>query len=113
MVERLLNKLGHRAICVENGEKAIKELRSNNSFDCFLTDIQMPGMDGLETTKVIRDELQLDLPIIALTAHAMKGDRKRFLESGMNGYLAKPFEIGDLQKEYEGFSLQMHYIHQQ
>jgi len=98
VVDRLLTKLGHTVTCVENGEKAIKELR-NNCFDCFLTDIQMPGMDGMETTKVIRDELQLDISIIALTAHAMKGDRKRFLESGMNGYIAKPFEVSALQNE--------------
>ncbi|MDC0336099.1 PAS domain S-box protein [Pseudodesulfovibrio sp.] len=98
VVERLLSKLGHKAVCVEDGERAIRLLQKH-TFDCVLTDIQMPGMDGLETTRVIREELGLDIPIIALTAHAMKGDRKRFLEAGMDGYMSKPFEMGELQEE--------------
>lgn len=99
VVERLLSKLGHSATCVEDGEKAVEILRSGQSFDCLLTDIQMPGMDGVETTRVIREELGLSIPIIALTAHAMKGDQKRFMAAGMDGYIAKPFEMGELQKE--------------
>jgi PAS domain S-box-containing protein len=100
VVQRILEKLGHRAECVGSGEEAIKVLRER-SFDLFLSDIQMPGLDGVATTKVIRGDLGLDIPVIALTAHAMQGDRDRFIEAGMNGYLSKPFEIDRLQQEIE------------
>jgi len=63
-------------------------------------DIQMPELDGMEAARRIRSgeigEKNRDIPIVALTAHAMKGDRERFLEAGMNAYVAKPFEIDDL-----------------
>ena len=98
VVKRLLGKLGHEALCVETGEMALKMLREK-SFDCVLMDIQMPGLDGMETTRIIREEMGLDLPVVALTAHAMKGDRDRFLEAGMNGYVAKPFDMAELEAE--------------
>ncbi|WP_338668989.1 PAS domain-containing hybrid sensor histidine kinase/response regulator [Pseudodesulfovibrio methanolicus] len=100
VVQRILEKLGHRAVCVGSGEEAIKVLKER-SFDLFLSDIQMPGLDGVATTKVIRGELGLDIPVIALTAHAMQGDRDRFIAAGMNGYVSKPFEIDRLQQEIE------------
>ncbi|MEZ7196490.1 PAS domain S-box protein [Pseudodesulfovibrio karagichevae] len=100
VVQRILEKLGHRAVCVGSGEEAIKILREQ-SFDLFLSDIQMPGLDGVATTKVIRGDLGLDIPVIALTAHAMQGDRDRFIAAGMNGYVSKPFEIDRLQQEIE------------
>ena len=98
VVKRLLAKLGHEALCVDTGEMALKVLRER-SFDCVLMDIQMPGLDGMETTRFIREKMGLDLPVIALTAHAMKGDRDRFLEAGMNGYVAKPFDMSELEAE--------------
>ena len=100
VVQRLLTKLGHEPVCVKDGELALSTLKSRE-FDCILMDIQMPGLDGLATTQALRNELKLDVPVIALTAHAMKGDRKRFLEAGMNGYVAKPFDINELQEELE------------
>jgi PAS domain S-box-containing protein len=100
VVQRILEKLGHRAECVGSGEEAIRVLRER-SFDLFLSDIQMPGLDGVATTRFIRTELGLDIPVIALTAHAMQGDRDRFIEAGMNGYVSKPFEIDRLQQEIE------------
>ena len=100
VVQRLLTKLGYTPLCVENGEAALEMLKSR-TFDCVLMDIQMPELDGLETTRAIREELGLDVPVIALTAHAMKGDRKRFIKAGMNGYVAKPFDITELQEEIE------------
>ncbi|WP_319582556.1 PAS domain S-box protein [uncultured Pseudodesulfovibrio sp.] len=100
VVQRILEKLGHSAECVGSGEEAIKVLRER-TFDLFLSDIQMPGLDGVATTKVIRGDLGLDIPVIALTAHAMQGDRDRFIEAGMNGYVSKPFEIDRLQQEIE------------
>lgn len=98
VIQRLLAKMGHNAHCVEDGQRAIDVLKERH-FDCLLTDIQMPVMDGLKATRIIREDLKLDIPIIALTAHAMKGDRKRFLDAGMNGYISKPFEMAELQQE--------------
>jgi len=70
------------------------------TFDCVLMDIQMPGLDGTDVTRLIRrralPEIDPDIPIIALTAYALSGDRERFLAHGMNGYLAKPVSIADL-----------------
>ncbi|MCG2733981.1 PAS domain S-box protein [Pseudodesulfovibrio aespoeensis] len=100
VAQRLLGKLGHEAACAESGEEAI-EILATAAFDCILMDIQMPGLDGVETTRAIRDTLGLDIPIIALTAHAMEGDRKRFLDAGMQGYVAKPFDLPELQDELE------------
>lgn len=98
VVDRILGKLGHRATCVESGEEAL-ELLKQQSFDLILTDIQMPGLDGVETARAIRGDLGVETPIIALTAHAMKGDKERFMEAGMNGYIAKPFEMAELEFE--------------
>ncbi|WP_319759489.1 response regulator [Maridesulfovibrio sp.] len=79
---------------VENGREAVG-LLTQNSFDLVIMDIQMPIMDGLEATRLIRsgyiENVDPQIPILALTAHAMKGDRERCLEVGMNGYLSKPF----------------------
>ncbi|MDD3311070.1 PAS domain S-box protein [Pseudodesulfovibrio sp.] len=98
VVEHLLGRLGHRVVCVENGEKALDALRAGQ-FDCVLMDIQMPGLDGMAITRAIREDLGLSLPVVALTAHAMKGDRDRFLAAGMNGYVAKPFDLSVLEAE--------------
>ncbi|WP_419785812.1 PAS domain S-box protein [Pseudodesulfovibrio sp.] len=100
VVQQLLGKLGHRVVCVENGEKALEALRAGR-FDCVLMDIQMPGLDGLAATRAIREDLGLSMPIVALTAHAMKGDRDRFLDAGMDGYVAKPFELDKLEAELQ------------
>jgi len=100
VVEQLLVRLGHHVVCVENGEEALEALRAGR-FDCVLMDIQMPGLDGLATTRAIREDLKLSLPVIALTAHAMKGDRERFLDSGMTGYVSKPFDLAELESELQ------------
>ena len=75
-----------------NGIEAIDILRRNSAFDLVLMDIQMPEMDGLEATKVIRSELQLTMPIIAMTAHAMQQDIDKSIAAGMNAHLNKPVE---------------------
>ena len=75
-----------------NGIEAVDMLRRNSAFDLVLMDIQMPEMDGLEATKVIRDELQLTMPIIAMTAHAMQQDIDKSIAAGMNAHLNKPIE---------------------
>jgi CheY-like chemotaxis protein len=74
----------------ENGSAALDMLESQ-SFDCVFMDVQMPGMDGIEATKRIRaDGRWSDLPIVAMTAHAMQTDRDVCIEAGMNDYLTKP-----------------------
>jgi CheY-like chemotaxis protein len=81
-----------------DGLRAIEEFRKQ-SFDLALMDIEMPNMGGLEATAAIRKierETLGHLPIIALTAYAMKGDRERFLEAGMDGYLSKPIRTAEL-----------------
>lgn len=80
-----------------SGEEAI-ELLKKNKYDLILMDIQMPGMGGIAATQVIRTELRLRTPIIALTANAIKGDREKYLAAGMNNYLSKPFEQNELQR---------------
>lgn len=87
----LLDKWGVKYDWAENGQEAIEKL-GNNLFDIILMDMQMPVMDGLEATKHIRNELHLDIPIIALTANAFKDDAKKCLDSGMNDVITKPFE---------------------
>jgi CheY-like chemotaxis protein len=93
VVLRMLERGGYSADVVGNGEEAVKAL-SCKTYDMVLMDVQMPDMDGLEATKIIRESnngiTNKDIPIIALTAHAMKGDRERCLQAGMDDYLTKP-----------------------
>ena len=92
LVQAILHKAGHRVWLARNGAEAVA-LHSRRRFDVILLDVQMPEMDGLEAAKLIREtevETGRHTPIIALTAHAMKGDRERCLEAGMDGYLSKP-----------------------
>ena len=79
----------------ENGQIALDKLKESN-YDVILMDMQMPVMGGIEATKIIREDLKLDTPIIALTANAIKGDEIKCLEAGMNDYVSKPFEHSDL-----------------
>lgn len=99
LAERLLHKLGHQVIGADNGIEALNHLREQH-FDLVLIDIQMPEMDGFSATAAIRaleDQDKAGVPIVAMTAHAMKGDRERCLESGMNDYISKPIS-GDALK---------------
>jgi CheY-like chemotaxis protein len=89
---RLLEKQGHHVAVAGNGREALERL-SEQSFDLILMDVQIPEVDGLEATAAIRAHEQATgrhIPIIALTAHAMKGDQEKCLAAGMDGYLAKP-----------------------
>jgi signal transduction histidine kinase/DNA-binding response OmpR family regulator len=92
VVLRMLEKMGHLPTIAANGQEALAVLASD-FFDLVFMDVQMPEMDGLTATKSIRErekQTGLHLPIIAMTAHAMKGDRERCLEAGMDGYISKP-----------------------
>ncbi len=92
----LLNTGGVITDIAENGMEAIEKIK-NNRYDAVLMDIQMPKMDGIEATRHIRNKLRItDLPIIAMTAHAMHGDREKCLEAGMNDYVPKPIDRKEL-----------------
>ena len=95
---RVLEKHGHRVVTASTG-RAVLERLEKETFDLILMDIQMPEMDGFEATAAIRKEEESTgrrLPIIAMTAHAMEGDRARCLAAGMDGYIAKPIQVEDL-----------------
>ena len=95
---RLLEKHGHRVVVAGNGTEAVA-FWEKQTFDLVLMDVQMPGMSGLEATTAIRArELQTGghIPIVAMTAHAMKGDRERCLEAGMDDYIPKPIQARQL-----------------
>ncbi|WP_243358072.1 PAS domain S-box protein [Fundidesulfovibrio terrae] len=97
--ETFLKDAGHSVAIAANGKEAVELLRIEN-FDLILMDISMPEMDGIQATRAIRSStggsFNPDIPIIAMTAHALKGDRERFLAAGMNGYIAKPVEFEEL-----------------
>ena len=98
-VQKILQKAGHTVTLAENGQQAVDLLRDHD-FDCILMDIQMPIMDGVEATRMIRTSASTmakrAIPIIALTAYVMHGDRERFLRAGMDDYLSKPLNMSDL-----------------
>jgi len=95
VVLRLLERYGYSAHVVSNGEEAVEAL-SCKQYDLVLMDVQMPQMDGLTATKLIREEVGLnEIPIVAMTAHAMKEDKQKCLEAGMNDYITKPFKPGN------------------
>jgi CheY-like chemotaxis protein len=98
LVRKLLEKHGHKVILAENGRQAIDAI-AREVHDLVLMDVQMPVMDGLEAMRIIRASEQSSgqhLPIIALTAHAMKGDRERCLDAGADDYLTKPIRTTEL-----------------
>jgi CheY-like chemotaxis protein len=96
---KILEKLGYRADVASDGIEALEALRTK-PYDLVLMDVQIPGMDGLEVTRRVRSSesgaTDPRVPIIALTAHAMEGDRKTCLDAGMDDYLVKPIKPGDL-----------------
>ena len=105
VVQVMLEKRGHRVVVASNGREALEALRKD-AFDLVLMDVQMPEMDGLEATRALRDLERVSgrhLPVIALTAHAMKGDRDRCLAAGMDGYLSKPIPAADLLQTIETY----------
>ena len=103
---RLLEKIGHTVTVVGNGRDAVR-ISGEEEFGLVLMDVQMPEMDGLEATRAIRERevtTHKHLPILAMTAHAMKGDRERCMAVGMDGYIAKPIGPAELLAEIERFT---------
>jgi CheY-like chemotaxis protein len=106
LAQKILQKQGHKVTCANNGKEAVQlwEQNASRQFDIVLMDVQMPEMDGLQATAYIRKkekETGEHIPIVAMTAHAMKGDRERCLEGGMDGYISKPITAGGLAKVIE------------
>jgi len=100
----MLEKRGHTVVVVADGHQALMTLEKE-CFDLVFMDVQMPGMDGFEVTTALREKEKITgnhLRIVAMTAHAMKGDRERCLEAGMDGYIAKPIHVKDLIRAVEG-----------
>lgn len=104
MTRHLLRQLGHEVLEAENGHEALR-LLTREPVDLILMDIQMPVMDGIETTQHIRNGeipgLDSHIPIVALTAYAREKDRSRFLQIGMDEFVAKPFELAQLAQALE------------
>ncbi|HNX00186.1 MAG TPA: ATP-binding protein [Candidatus Cloacimonadota bacterium] len=98
LMKAIIEKLGFACDVVENGLDALNKL-GENEYLLLLLDMQMPVMDGLDLIKIIRNDYQLkDLYVVAVTAHAMKGDRERFIEAGCNEYLPKPIDFDKLSR---------------
>ena len=98
LMEALLNK--YPTISYEfahDGEEAVKKV-ANSSYDIILMDVNMPNMNGINATKIIRQNEKRHIPIIALTANALKGDKEKFLSAGMDDYITKPLDLKELQR---------------
>ena len=106
----ILQNAGHKVTLAENGREAIKSLWRND-FDLVLMDIQMPVMDGITATERIRAEkstqIDCDIPIFAMTAHAMKGDREKCLNAGMDAYITKPVVVKILEKKIKELQIKL------
>jgi PAS domain S-box-containing protein len=99
VISRMLNECGYGVDIAGNGYEAV-EMAGQNNYDIILMDIQMPEMDGIEATKRIR-EINQDIPVLAITAYALHGDREKFLSQGMDGYISKPIKVEKLVAEIE------------
>ncbi len=94
LVEYLLEEGGYQIVKAASGEDALSIARSGDPVDLILMDIHLPGIDGLSVVREMKtDEHTKAIPILALTAHAMRGDRDRFLEAGCDGYISKPIDV--------------------
>ncbi|WP_129597245.1 response regulator [Methanohalophilus profundi] len=95
----LLESYGYEVEQAENGEKALDIVNEINNLDLILLDIQLPRMDGLEVlTQLKKMDNSKNIPVIALTAHAMRGDENKFINAGCVGYISKPIDIHEFKK---------------
>lgn len=95
LVEFLLEEGGYSIVKATSGEEALALTRDEDARpDLILMDIHLPGMDGLSVVRAMKEDARTSrIPILALTAHAMRGDRDRFLEAGCDGYISKPIDV--------------------
>jgi two-component system sensor histidine kinase/response regulator len=105
----MLKKRGHRIVTVLNGKAAVEQL-DKDQFDLILMDVQMPEMDGIAATREIRNSKSdiRELPIVAMTANAMKGDQEDYLRAGMNDYISKPIKPEELFRVVESWGDRQH-----
>jgi CheY-like chemotaxis protein len=106
VARRILEKYGHSVVIANNGRQAL-DAAMTQEFDIILMDVQMPEMDGLEATAALREleeQSGKHVPVIAMTAHAMTGDRERCLAAGMDDYLSKPIQISELLKVVDRYA---------
>jgi two-component system, cell cycle response regulator DivK len=101
LMEDLLEFNGYIVIKAMDGKQGVDSVRTEKP-DLILMDIQMPVMDGMEATKILKgDEETRDIPIIALTSYAMQGDEQRIRETGCDGYMTKPIDVKNFLKEVD------------
>src|SRR3990172_4232374 len=103
-MELVLEILTSNGICADeavNGEEAVAMVEKE-TYDLVLMDIELPGMDGVDATKIIKAKHR-NLPVIALTSYAMKGDRERFLAAGFDEYISKPLDVSDFLRRLEKY----------
>jgi CheY-like chemotaxis protein len=94
LVEYLLEEGGYQIVKAASGEEALSIARGGDPVDLILMDIHLPGIDGLSVVREMKtDAVTSAIPILALTAHAMRGDKDRFLEAGCDGYISKPIDV--------------------
>jgi signal transduction histidine kinase/ActR/RegA family two-component response regulator len=104
LILHILGNLGYEPDFVENGQEAVAAAGSR-SYDLILMDVQMPEMDGLEATRIIRQQLYRQPVVIALTANAMRGDREECLQAGMDDYICKPVRLDELMQLLEKWGI--------
>ena len=99
----VLQATGHTTLEASTGEDAV-ELAVSHSPALVLMDVQLPGIDGIDALALLRaDERTAAIPVVALTAQAMQGDRERFLEAGFDGYISKPVDVADFVRTIEAY----------
>ena len=99
LAQFMLNKAGYQLDVAKNGKEAVEKYTANpDKYNLIFMDINMPEMDGLEATKVLRNRGYKDIPIIAMTADVMQEDKDRCMDAGMNDFIAKPIRVDDLEK---------------